>query len=176
MALEHHSQEAREHAEGTASYAFATAVEIGFGRAQSEAVRAAAMLHGAGQNYAPTAVLAEAESGRYPADEEAFEAHYEAGYRLARRAGVPEPVWGWLLRARERYDGAGPEGLAGRADPNRIADHPRRLCLPVGTRRAGRPRPNGRVVEQLNARSGGQLDPRVVAALVALIERASATE
>ncbi len=171
--LEHHSQEAREHAQGTASYAFATAVEIGFGRTQSEAVRAAAMLHGAGQNYAPTAVLAEAESGRYPADEEAFEAHYEAGYRLARRAGVPEPVWGWLLRARERYDGAGPEGLAGELIPieSRII-RAACVCQSALAERAG----PGRVVEQLNVRSGGQLDPRVVAALVALIERASATE
>lgn len=34
----------------------------------------------------------------------------------------------------------------------------------------------GRVVQELNARSGGQLDPRVVAALVSLIERASPAE
>ena len=177
VALEHHLRGAREHAEATASYAFATAVEVGFGRARSEALREAAMLHEVGQLYVPAATLAEAESERDEAGTEAFEALYEAGYWVARRAGIPEHVCGWLLRVRERYDGAGPEGLAGDAIPieSRII---RAACVcqtalaePVGPGQ----QPRSRAVEQLNARAGGQLDPQVVAALVTLIERASAT-
>ena len=177
-ALERHSKGAREHTEATASYAFATAVDLGFGRAESEAVREAAMLHEVGQVYVPAEALAEAERERDEAEAEAFAAYYEASYWLARRAEIPEHVCDWLLRVRERYDGAGPEGLAGEAIPieSRII---RAACVcqtavegPVGAGRQAR----GRAVEELNARAGGQLDPRVVMALVTVIERASATE
>jgi HD-GYP domain-containing protein (c-di-GMP phosphodiesterase class II) len=177
-ALERHSEGAREHAEATASYAFATAVDLGFGRAESEAVREAAMLHEVGQVYIPAEALAEAERERDEAETEAFEAYYEASYWLARRAEIPEHVCDWLLHVRERYDGTGPEGLPGEAIPieSRII---RAACVcqtalaaPVGPGE----QPRRRAVEQLDSRAGGQLDPRVVAALVKLIERASATE
>src|SRR5262245_16915228 len=117
VALEHHSKGAREHAEATASYAFATAVELGFVRTRSEVLRETAVLHEVGQVYVPAAALAEAESGPDEPGTEALEALYEASYWLARGAGIPELICGWLLRTREHYDGSGPEGLMGEAIP-----------------------------------------------------------
>jgi HD-GYP domain-containing protein (c-di-GMP phosphodiesterase class II) len=174
-ALEHHSRGAREHAEATASYAFATAVEVGFGRAQSEAVREAAMLHEAGQVCVPAAVLAKAESERDETEAEAVEAHYEAGYRLARGAGIPEHVCGWLLRVRERYDGGGPERLAGEVIPieSRIIRAACQCQTMLTLPEAGDLPAHRRAIEQLSARAGAELDPSVVAALIAILERAT---
>src|SRR4051812_23245376 len=112
-ALERHLPGAREHADGTASYAFVAAVAIGFERTQCEVAREAARLHEIGLVYVPAEVLLRPVSARDDSDEAAFESHFEAGYRLARGAGLPEAACGWLLRARERFDGGGPEGLSG---------------------------------------------------------------
>jgi spoIIIJ-associated protein len=177
-ALDRHYEGAREHAEATASYAFAAAVEVGLGRASSEAVREAAMLHEVGQVYVPAAALAEAERDRDATDTEEFEALCETGYWLVRGVEIPEHVCDWLLGVRERYDGTGPEALRGDAIPieSRII---RAACVchtalanPADAAYQSRQR----AIEQLKARAGRQLDPRVVAALVGLIERASAPQ
>ncbi len=172
-ALERHAPGAREHAEGTASYTFATAVQIGFDRAQSEVAREAAMLHEAGQVYVPAEVLAKAAGERDEAETEAFEAHYEAGYRLARGAGIPEHVCGWLLRVRERYDGAGPEGFVG----GLVAPEARVIKAACACQTAivtpGAELPGRRAIEALGAAAGSELDPRMAAALIGILERAA---
>jgi HD-GYP domain-containing protein (c-di-GMP phosphodiesterase class II) len=176
-ALERHLPGAREHAEGTAAYAFAASVELGFERTQCEVAREAAKLHEIGQVYVPAGVLAKPASERDAAETGQVDAHYEAGYRLARGAGVPEYACGWLLRARERYDGAGPEGLA--ADRIPIESRLIRaacacetaLSAPPDT--AG-PLPHRHAILELGSRAGNELDPRVAAALTAVIERAAA--
>jgi len=176
-ALEGHLPGAREHAEATASYTFATAVELGFGRERCEIAREAAKLHEVGQLYVPTAVLARPAGERDAAQAVAFDSHHEAGYRLARGAGIPEHACGWLLRVRERYDGRGPERLAAEAIPieSRII---RAACVcetalaePAG---AGGP-PQRHAVERLSTRAAGELDPRVVATLIAVLDRAART-
>ncbi len=112
-ALERHAPGAREHADATASYAFATAVEIGFDRARCEVAREAAMLHEVGTGLRPG-------GGRWrkPAQADARRGR-DRGVRgpLRGRAtgsraapASPSTSCGWLLRARERYDGSGPEG------------------------------------------------------------------
>jgi HD-GYP domain-containing protein (c-di-GMP phosphodiesterase class II) len=126
----------------------------------------------------PAEALAEAELEGDDAETEALEAQYEAGYWLARRAEIPEHVCDWLLRVRERYDGAGPEGLPGERIPmeSRII---RAACVcdaALAEPAAPGQERRRRAIEQLNARAGGQLDPRVVAALVTLIGRASAAD
>jgi HD-GYP domain-containing protein (c-di-GMP phosphodiesterase class II) len=108
-ALERHLPGAREHADGTASYAFVAAVAIGFDRTQCGVAREAARLHEIGLVYVPLETLLRPDSARDDADKAAVESHFEAGYRLARGAGLPDVACGWLLRARERFDGGGPE-------------------------------------------------------------------
>ena len=106
--------------------------------------------------------------------------HYEAGYRLARGAGIPEHVCGWLLRARERYDGAGPERPERRADPARGAADPRRLRLPHGAdrrRRAASRGAAGRARDRARSRrrrAAAELDPaRGRGARTTILERAA---
>src|SRR4051794_34517667 len=112
-ALTEHVPDAEEHADATASYAFIAAVELGFGRERCELYRDVTRLHEIGVVYVPAEIASKPASARTAAEAATFEGHYEAGYRLARGAGVPERVCGWLLRQRERFDGSGPEGLAG---------------------------------------------------------------
>ena len=142
----------REHGEATAAYAFATAVELGRDRGDSELVREAAKLHEVGRIYAA-------------------EDYHEAGAALARGAGIPEPICEWLLHVRERFDGGGPGGGSGGEIPleSRIIRAACVFASSLGEAEAG-----GRdaAIEALRAAAGGELDPEVVEALLAVIERA----
>jgi HD-GYP domain-containing protein (c-di-GMP phosphodiesterase class II) len=177
-ALERHLPGAGEHAEGTAAYAFASAVELGFERPQCEVAREIAMLHEVGLLYVPATVLAKPPNVRDATEEASWVGHYEAGYRLLGGAGIPDYARGWLLRARERYDGNGPERLAADAIPieSRII---RAACACetalAGAEELGAKPAVGRVIAQLADAAGSELDPRVVAALTAILERAVRT-
>ncbi len=174
-ALDDHVPGAREHAEATASYAFAGAVGLGFDRAQSEVAREVAVLHEVGLVYVDPVVAAKPAAERGPADQAAWDQHYEAGYRLVRGAGIPEHVCGWLLRARERYDGSGPEQLSGDAIPVE-ARLIRAACAcqtALTAAEAGSAEPVEATAEALAARAGVDLDPRVVVALTAILARAT---
>ena len=102
-------------------------------------------------------------------------AHYEAGYRLARGAGIPEQVCGWLLRQRERFDGSGPEGLEGERIPVE-ARLIRAACICQTALAATDPGDDRPALERahaaLAAAAGSELDPQVVAALSAVLGRA----
>jgi HD-GYP domain-containing protein (c-di-GMP phosphodiesterase class II) len=179
-ALEAHLPGANEHAEATGSYAFATAVALGLGRAGAELCRETAKLHDIGMLYvtrttaqAPFETLTEAQRAE-------FDAHYEAGARLALGAGIPDDVSGWLLQIRERYDGAGPDGIRGDAIPvaARIA---RAACAcdtllasPYGGETLDERRRDA--IERLRAAAGRELDPGVAEALVEMLGRAQADD
>lgn len=174
-ALEHHLPGARDHAEATASYAFAGAVGLGFDRAQSEVAREVAVLHEVGLVYVDAELAAKPAADRSSAEQVAWDQHYESGYRLVRGAGMPEHVCGWLLRARERYDGSGPEQMIGDAIPVE-ARLIRAACacqtaLTAAEARGGRP--VEATVEALAERAGVDLDPRVVAALTTILAHAA---
>src|SRR5204862_3992970 len=112
-----HLPGSREHALATSSYAFATAVGLGFDRAQCEVAREAATLHEIGLIYVPAAIARKPADQRDATEAETWATQYEAAYQLARGAGIPENVCAWLLRVRERYDGTGPERLGGEKIP-----------------------------------------------------------
>jgi HD-GYP domain-containing protein (c-di-GMP phosphodiesterase class II) len=175
-ALELHLPGARAHAEATASYAFVAAVGLGFERAQAEVAREASMLHEVGVIYVPAEVAAKPPDDRDPDESRAWAEHYEAGYRLARGAGVPEHVCGWILRARERFDGTGPEQLDGERIP--IESRLMRAACACQTElaratAAARPEPLGAAIAALEGSAGSELDPRVVAALTGILERSA---
>ena len=137
-ALERHLPGAGEHAEATGSYAFVAAAELGQSRGRCELQRETARLHEIGLVYVPRAMLDRPAAELGAQDAAVIEAHFEAGFRLARGAGVPEQVCGWLLRTRERYDGFGPRPPGGCGDPDRVADMPRGLRLRQPPGRDGR--------------------------------------
>ena len=174
-ALTEHVPDAEEHADATASYAFIAAVELGFGRERCELYRDVTRLHEIGVVYVPAEIASKPASARTAAEAATFEGHYEAGYRLARGAGIPERVCGWLLRQRERFDGSGPEGLAGERVPieSRLM---RAACVCQTALVAAEPgdarSPLARAQEALDGAAGTELDPQVVRALTALLQRA----
>jgi HD-GYP domain-containing protein (c-di-GMP phosphodiesterase class II) len=169
-ALEAHLPGARRHADATAAYALAAAVELGHDRERAEAIREAARLHDVGLVYVPAAILARPAEELDDAERAQLESHLEAAYRLCRGAGIDVEACGWILRTRERFDGRGPEGLRGTQIPieSRII---RTACAgDLLLTRAGA----AATVEALRASEGTELDPVVADAIVAVIERAAA--
>ncbi len=182
-ALEAHLPGSREHAEATASYAFAIAVELGHDRSHAELVREAAKLHDVGKVYVPRELLMTDPSKLSPDRRAEFERHHEAAHGLARGAGIPEQVCGWILRVREQFDGHGPEGLTADGIPieSRIARVACACDLVLSTPAFASDGPalGGRrrmVLEELRGGAGSILDPRVVDAMVAVLERAAPAE
>jgi HD-GYP domain-containing protein (c-di-GMP phosphodiesterase class II) len=179
-ALERHAPGSREHGEATASYAFATAVELGYDRSHSELVREAAKLHEVGKLYVPAHALGKDAASLSASERAQLEGQYEAGYRVAHGAGIAGGVCGWILRARERFDGAGAEKLAADAIPieSRII---RVACTCDGvlaSPTAASTSPSveerrRRAIDELGQEAGHELDPRVVEALAAVLDRAA---
>jgi HD-GYP domain-containing protein (c-di-GMP phosphodiesterase class II) len=106
-----------------------------------------------------------------------FEGHYEAGAKLALGAGVPDDVCGWLRQIRERFDGRGPEGLAGDAIPVE-ARIMRAACacdtlLASGEGGEALAERRAFATDRLRAVAGRELDPRAVEALVAALSAAA---
>ena len=181
-ALERHAPGSREHGEATASYAFAAAVQLGHDRSHSELVREAAKLHEVGKLYVPAYILAKDPASLSESEGVQLEGQFEAAYRVAHGAGIAGGVCGWILRVRERFDGGGAEKLAAEAIPveSRIIRAAcvcdRALAGPADTTAnpglGDRP---GRAIDTLRKQAGHELDPRVVEALVAVLERAART-
>lgn len=174
-ALERHRPGSGDHAAGTASFAFALAAELGYERGRAEAVRATATLHDIGLVYVPAPVLAKPAAELAAADQALLAASFGKGADLARGAGVPEEACGWLAASGERFDGAGPGGLAGERIPleGRVI---RAACACDAA--LSRPMPAGgaagareRAIGELRRRAGAELDPGVTAALVAVLSR-----
>lgn len=174
-ALEDHWPGARDHAGGTASYAFGAAVELRFEREHAEAVRETARLHEVGLIYIPSAVLSTPREARDPAWQAQVDSSPRYGAELARGAGVPARACEWIAAGAERFDGRGPSGLAGERVPleARII---RVACACDRTLAA--PHPNVSAAEHratafawLRAAGGRELDPRVVAALTGMLDR-----
>jgi HD-GYP domain-containing protein (c-di-GMP phosphodiesterase class II) len=173
-ALESHSPGSGEHAEATGSYAYAAAVGIGLDRDTADLCRESAKLHDVGMIYVPAAVTGKPFDSWSAEERDVFDAHYDAGAKLARGAGIPDEICDWLLRIRERYDGHGAERLAGTAIPiaARVA---RAACacdtlLAAGGRAEPTPERRREAIERLRTGSGRELDPAVVDALVRVLE------
>jgi putative nucleotidyltransferase with HDIG domain len=134
----------------------------------------AALLHDVGKIRIPGEIIN--KPGKLDADERAIiETHTVIGEEMLRKVGGLLGDVGTIVRScHERWDGAGyPDGLAGEAIPL-VA---RIVCAcdafsAMTTTRSYRPaRPVAEAVEELERCAGTQFDPRVVAALVAVVSR-----
>lgn len=136
----------RNRADTIGSLAFATAVGLGFPRADAELCRETAKLGDIGRIYG-------ADAGP------------EAGAQLARGAGIPEFVCEWILEVPECYDGSGPSGHSGSEIPvfSRIALTAMRCEALIAA---------GESASELRAIAGTELDPAMVDALASMLERA----
>lgn len=174
--LEDHLPGAREHAEATAAYGFAIAVEIGIDREGCELIREAARLHDVGKLYLPQWLLA-APGGELSGSERAErESHHALGQKVALGAGVPEEACAWILHVRERFDGEGPGGLAGEGIP--LASRIIRVACAYATLLRQQPVDSAEEARHaalawLRAAGGAELDPALVEALARVLERAA---
>jgi HD-GYP domain-containing protein (c-di-GMP phosphodiesterase class II) len=178
-ALEEAIPGSRTHADATASWALAVAVERGLERDRCLAIREAARLHDIGRVYVEEDLAARPFDELSEEEARRVEAHADAGSRLAEGAGVPPAACAWLRHSRERFDGRGvPEGLFGGAIPveSRII---RTACafdaaLDRATREVGEGAdPQSGAIETVRARAGSELDPQAVEALVRVLSRAA---
>lgn len=169
----------RAHADATASWALAIAVELGLDRDRCLAIREAARLHDVGRVYLESDLTTRLVEELDPEAARRAEAHAEVGARLTNGAGVPVQAGLWLRHSRERFDGAGvPEGLAGDAIPlpSRVI---RTACsfdvalsqMPQGP--GARTDPQDAALATLRAAAGTELDPDAVAALSRALGRRS---
>jgi HD-GYP domain-containing protein (c-di-GMP phosphodiesterase class II) len=175
-ALDAHLPGSRDHAEATGAYAFAAAVGLGLDRAAAELCRETAKLHDVGMVYVPVEITRTAFDAWNEEQRAIFDGHYDAGARLALGAGIPGDVCGWLLRIRERFDGAGADGLAGEAIPV-VSRLTRAACAcdtllasPAGGESLDVRRRDA--VQRLRAAAGAELDPAAVKAVVAALDAA----
>jgi HD-GYP domain-containing protein (c-di-GMP phosphodiesterase class II) len=168
-ALDGHLPGARRHADATAAYAFAAAVELDFERPSADTIREAARLHDVGLVYVPASILGRPAEELDEAERALLDSHLEAAFRLCRGAGIDEAVCGWILHTRERYDGAGPDGL-------RASDLPMEARI-IRTACAGDlllDRAGAEATAQaLRAAEGTELDPVVSDAVIAVLKRAT---
>jgi HD-GYP domain-containing protein (c-di-GMP phosphodiesterase class II) len=172
-ALERHLPGSREHADGTASYAFSTAAELGADRRSAELVREAARLHEVGLVYLPAAVLARRPDLRSPDEAALVATHPAYGAQLAQGAGIPDRACHLIGAAGERFDGAGGLGLA-RDEIPLEARIIRVACACDSLLAAGAdsgPERAQAAISELRAAGGGELDPWVVEATSAIVGR-----
>ena len=178
-ALADHAPRLRESSQATATYAFVAAAGLGLGRRQCEAVRELARLLEVGSVYVPVAVLDKPAADRDPEEQRAFSAREVAGYGLLVGSGIPEEQAQQVLRARESYDGSGPEGMRRETIPleSRIlrAAETCRAALETSPGLEGM-QPHRRAIQVLAREAGTTLDPDVTAALVAALEGAASRE
>lgn len=174
-ALEAHFPGSREQADAAAAYAFAAAVELGLDRGNAELIREGAKLHDVGRVYVPAEVLAKPAWSRTREEAVEVESRHEKGAQLAAGAGLPDQACEWIRLGAERYDGGGPNGLAGEAIPlqariSRAAYACYAALLESRAHQASRGSPRG-PADALQGSAGRELDPRVVDALASLLER-----
>lgn len=172
--LEAHAPGEGAHARAAGTYAFVAAVACRLGRGRAELIREAAKLHTVGKLYVPAQLLAADRATLGPEDRGRLEAHHEAGAALARGAGVDEEVCGWILHARERFDGAGPGAMAGETIP--LESRLIRTACRCASAFAAHPATEAGVAaaHELRERAGGELDPGVAEPLAAMLERTAA--
>lgn len=174
-ALEARLPGSHRHADSTASWALAIAVELDLERGRALSVRETARLHSIGMIYLPAELLGRPEWELSAEDLSAYDEQAQAAGRLAAGADVPPAPAAWLAHWRERFDGRGKLGLVGGAIPleSRII---RAACAfdaaLAGARHSGAANPTGLALDWLRGLDGVELDPAVTGALVRALERA----
>jgi HD-GYP domain-containing protein (c-di-GMP phosphodiesterase class II) len=176
-ALDGHVPGAQDHADATAAYALAIAVEVGLDREQSELIRETARLHEVGKLYIPPATLTKPAGELSREETERLASHHADGQTLALGAGVPAEACAWILHSRERFDGRGPDGLTGEGIP--IASRILRVACTYETLLPEQPAASAAEARHatlawLRAAGGAELDPDVVEALGNVVQRVAA--
>ena len=117
LAIEAKDHTTHEHLRRVRVYAVEIGKEMGLGRAELEALRAAALLHDIGKLAVPEHIIS--KPGRLTPEEfEKMKIHPVVGAEILERVAFPYPVVPLVRAHHERWDGSGyPDGLKGEEIP-----------------------------------------------------------
>ena len=164
LAIEAKDYCAHEHSRRVQVYAVAIGKELGLGKRDLEALRAAALLHDIGKLAAPEHILSKLtreEVGK-------MKAHAVVGAAILERVGFPYPVAPTVRAYHERWDGTGyPDGIRGAEIPigARILAAVDALDDLAYDRQQRRALPLADALRRMAAEPGVRFDPNVIAAL-----------
>jgi HD-GYP domain-containing protein (c-di-GMP phosphodiesterase class II) len=162
------------HSAGVVDLAVEVAEELGLGAAARRNVEFGALLHDVGKLSVPKEII----NKPGPLDEHEWEIvrrHTIEGQKLLDQIGGFMGEVGTIVRAsHERYDGGGyPDGLLGEAIPfeARVVSCCDAFSAMTTDRSYRKARPVAAALDELRRCSGTQFDPKVVAAVTAVVER-----
>jgi two-component system, cell cycle response regulator len=172
-----HDGELRDHVDEVADFAELVGRELGLGDAELLDVRRAAQLHDIGKVAIPDAIL---HAPRALTEDEwvYMRQHTIIGQRIINAAPELKEVARIVRASHERYDGAGyPDGTAGEDIPlgARVVAVCDAYDAMVTARAYRRALPVEQALAELERCAGGQFDPAVVAAFVAVLAQSTAT-
>jgi response regulator RpfG family c-di-GMP phosphodiesterase len=172
VAAEYHDDETAEHTKRVGVNAAEIAARIGFDEAQVRLVGEAAPLHDVGKLAIPDRILL--KRGRLSAEEyDVMKTHAALGARVLSGSSAPVLQMAAVIASshHERWDGSGyPRGLAGKDIP--LVGRVVAVADVFDALTHGRPYkpawPTERALAEIRREAGGQFDPRVVDAFLAL--------
>lgn len=153
------------------AFAVATALAEAAPEPDRALIGEAARLQEVGKLFVAMPLLRRSGSDLSQAEREQLAEHFEHGHRVALGAGIPVRACGWILHARERWDGGGPGSLGGGEIP--LASR----IIAVSREYLDAPTPPGEADERtlreaaathLQSLAGEILDPTLVARAVEL--------
>jgi putative nucleotidyltransferase with HDIG domain len=174
LALENRDADTAGHTDRVALWAERLAKQLKLSTAEVQAIRWGAYLHDIGKLAVPDRILH--KPGRYDEEERRImERHPQLGHEMALRMPfLPTTTREIILHHHERWDGRGyPHGLAGEGIP--LGARVFAVCDVLDALASKRPykaamAPREVLAELRAALAGGQFDPRIFAALEALLE------
>lgn len=167
LAIEAKDQTTGEHLQRVRVYAMELAKELGLNDDETEALRAASVLHDIGKLAVPEHIIS--KPGKLTPEEfEKMKIHPTVGAEILEQVDFPYPVAPIVRAHHEKWDGSGyPNGLAGEAIPigARILSAVDCLDALASDRQYRKALPLDEAMAKVAADAGKSFDPRVVAIL-----------
>ncbi len=167
LAIEAKDQTTGEHLQRVRVYAMELAKELGLTEDETEALRAASVLHDIGKLAVPEHIIS--KPGKLTPEEfEKMKIHPTVGAEILEQVDFPYPVAPIVRAHHEKWDGSGyPNGLAGETIPigARILSAVDCLDALASDRQYRKALPLDEAMAKVAADAGKSFDPRVVAIL-----------
>ena len=167
LAIEAKDQTTGEHLQRVRVYAMELAKELGLGEDDTEALRAASVLHDIGKLAVPEHIIS--KPGKLTPEEfEKMKIHPIVGAEILEQVDFPYPVVPIVRAHHEKWDGSGyPNGLAGEAIPigARILAAVDCLDALASDRQYRKALPLDEAMAKVVSEAGKSFDPQVVAIL-----------
>ncbi|KUO17015.1 HD-GYP domain-containing protein [Streptomyces dysideae] len=163
----------RGHSERVGQASMMIARELGMDDERVEVLRFAGILHDVGKLGVPTRLLRK-DGPLTPEERRVIELHPEYGHEMVRGISFLGEARAAVLHHHERLDGTGyPYGLLGGQIPEsaRVVAVADAFDAMTSTRSYSRARPVPAALQELERCAGAQFDPRMVAALVRVVQR-----